>query len=767
MEVHTLERLDYDRFLSLLERYATTQLGKKRVRSLKPKKDPARELKFVEEAIELVKSSESLLPSGSNRIDIEGILEKLVAGFVLEPVQLLSVADAIVATRMTKERLERLADTFTLKELARPIEPAMSLVEEIHRCIDPNGWVKDEASERLKQVRQEMRSTLEEIKRKSDSFIKSNRTFLQEPICVLRDGRHVFPVRASYRSQVRGIVHSISSSSATCFVEPDELVPLNNKLYELKEEEEKEIGRILRELTALVRQNLKRVEDGLDFVSVVDVIQAKALFAIEYRAIVVYPSLKKIVKLVQARHPLLDQSTVVPIDLVIPENKCGLIMTGPNTGGKTVSLKTVGLFCCMMMSAIPLPCAQGTELFGFNSVFVDVGDEQSIEQNLSTFSSHLKNIILALNSANNDSLVLLDELGAGTDPVEGAALGLAIIERLKKIECKFMVTTHLTPIKLYAVNDEKLVSASMEFDPETLKPTYRILMNVPGGSHALEIAQKLGLDESILHLARNYLGKDYAEVQKVIEEYQKQLTLMRKRIEELENERVQLEKTKLEYERKYQELKQKKIEDIDRELKQLYDYIKQAKREVDETIRSIKTQQDLASLKDASKHFESHATKVRQIQLDQRASSVESEVAVGDTVRLRNGDAVGKVVEKRGDRYIVDFNGLRLEARAKNLVKVEQMKEQEREIAHVPKFALERPEIDVRGLTVEEAEPLIERFIDDLLMSDFKQGYIIHGKGTGRLAVGIWEILRRDSRVKRYRFGTPNEGGTGVTVVEV
>lgn len=744
-----------------------TQCGKKRIRSLRPKKDPVRELKFVEEAIELAKSSESLLPSNPGRIDIEDVLEKLASGSILEPVQLLSVADAIIVTKTTKERIERLEDSFTLKELARPVEPALNLVEEIHKCIDSNGWLRDEASEKLREIRREMRLTLEEIKKKSDSFIKSNRTFLQEPICVLRDGRHVFPIKASHRSQVRGIVHSISSSSATCFVEPDELVPLNNKLYELKEEEEKEINRILRNLTALVRQNLKRIEDGLNFVSTIDALQARASFAIEYKAVVVYPSSKKVVKIVQARHPLLDQSKVVPIDLVLPENKCGLIMTGPNTGGKTVSLKTVGLFCCMMMAAIPLPCALGTELFGFNNIFVDVGDEQSIEQNLSTFSSHLRNIVQAINSANDNSLVLLDELGAGTDPVEGAALGLAIIERLKQIGCKFMITTHLTPIKLYAVNDEKLVSASVEFDPETLKPTYRILMNVPGGSHALEIAQKLGLDESILQMARNYLGKDYTEIQKIIEEYQKQLVLMKKRIEELENERSLLERAKLEYEKKYQELKQRKIEDIDKELKQLYDYIKQAKREVDETIKSIKFKQDLASLKDASKHFENHAVRVKQIQLGQESNNGESEVAVGDTVRLRNGDAVGRVVEKRGDKYIVDFNGLRLEARAKNLVRVEQSKEQVQEITHTPKFVLERPEIDVRGLTVEEAEPLIERFIDDLLMSDFKLGYIIHGKGTGRLAVGIWEILRRDSRVRRYRFGTPNEGGTGVTVVEV
>lgn len=744
-----------------------TQYGKKRIRSLRPKKDPVRELKFVEEAIELAKSSESLLPANPGRIDIEDVLEKLASGSILEPVQLLSVADAIIVTKTTKERIERLEDSFTLKELARPVEPALNLVEEIHKCIDSNGWLRDEASEKLREIRREMRLTLEEIKKKSDSFIKSNRTFLQEPICVLRDGRHVFPIKASHRSQVRGIVHSISSSSATCFVEPDELVPLNNKLYELREEEEKEINRILRNLTALVRQNLKRIEDGLNFVSTIDSLQARASFAIEYKAVVVYPSSKKVVKIVQARHPLLDQSKVVPIDLVLPENKCGLIMTGPNTGGKTVSLKTVGLFCCMMMAAIPLPCALSTELFGFNNIFVDVGDEQSIEQNLSTFSSHLRNIVQAINSANDNSLVLLDELGAGTDPVEGAALGLAIIERLKQIGCKFMITTHLTPIKLYAVNDEKLVSASVEFDPETLKPTYRILMNVPGGSHALEIAQKLGLDESILQMARNYLGKDYTEIQKIIEEYQKQLVLMKKRIEELENERSLLERAKLEYEKKYQELKQRKIEDIDKELKQLYDYIKQAKREVDETIKSIKFKQDLASLKDASKNFENHAVRVKQIQLGQESNNGESEVAVGDTVRLRNGDAVGRVVEKRGDKYIVDFNGLRLEARAKNLVRVEQSKEQVQEITHTPKFVLERPEIDVRGLTVEEAEPLIERFIDDLLMSDFKLGYIIHGKGTGRLAVGIWEILRRDSRVRRYRFGTPNEGGTGVTVVEV
>ncbi|WP_041077604.1 endonuclease MutS2 [Thermotoga caldifontis] len=765
MEVHTLERLDYDKFLSLLSSYAVTQLGKKLVRALKPKKDPTHELKFVEEAIELIKSSHNLLPSNVQSADVEDVLDRLNAGSVLEPQQLLRLADAIAVTKVLKERLERLPDRFTMKELARSVEPATDLVAKIHGCIDPNGLIKDEASEKLKEIRQQIRSSLEEIRKRSDAFIKMNRTFLQDPICVLKDGRHVFPIKASHRGQVRGIVHGVSASSATCFVEPDEFVPLNNKLYELKEEETKEINRILRELTGLVRQNLKRIEEGLNFVATIDSIHARASFAVDYGAIVVYPSSRRIVHLVQARHPLLDRSRVVPIDLSLPVNKSGLILTGPNTGGKTVSLKTVGLFCCMMKAAIPLPCAHGTEIFGFDSVFVDVGDEQSIEQNLSTFSSHLRNIILALQSADESSLVLIDELGAGTDPVEGAALGLAIIERLKQIGCKFIVTTHLTPIKLRAVNDESLVSASLEFDPETLKPTYRILMGVVGGSHALEIAQKLGLDGSVLQMARDYLGKDYVEVAKVVEEYQKQLVLTKKRIEDLEKERLQLERMKQEYEQKYQELRQKKIEELDRELKQLYDYIKQAKKQVDETIRSIKSKEDLASLRSASKHFEDHAAKVRQIQFEQETVS-DSQIDVGDTVRLRNGEAVGKVVEKRGDRYIVDFNGLRLEARKRNLVKVEQVSQQE-EVSPSISFELKKPEIDVRGLTVEEAEPLVERFIDDLCLSDFKVGYIIHGKGTGRLAVGIWQILRRDPRVKRYRFGTPNEGGTGVTVVEV
>jgi DNA mismatch repair protein MutS2 len=742
-----------------------TQLGKKCVRSLRPKKDPAQELKFVEETIQLLRSSESLLPNNVGSVDIEDVLEKLNSA-TLEPQELLRTADAIAVVNVLKDRLERLSDSFSIKALAQTIEPAMHVVEEIHRCIDPNGWIKDEASENLKEIRQQMRYALEEIKRKSDSFIKANKIFLQDPICVLRDGRHVFPIKASHRGQVRGIVHGVSSSSATCFVEPDDFVPLNNKLHELREEEAKEINRILRELTALVRQNIRRIEAGLNFVATVDSLHARALFAIDQKAIVVYPSSRKVVRIVQARHPLLDRSRVVAIDLELAEDKDGLILTGPNTGGKTVSLKTIGLFCCMMMAAIPLPCENGSEIFGFESIFADIGDEQSIEQNLSTFSSHLRNIVLALKFANENSLVLLDELGAGTDPVEGAALGLAVIEQLKRIGCKFVVTTHLTPIKLRAVNDEKLVSASLEFDPETLMPTYRILMGVPGGSHALEIAQRLGLDESVLETARSYLGKDYVEVEKVVEEYQKQLALMRKRVEELENERIRLEKLKREYEEKYQELKQRKIEELDKELKQLYDYIKQAKRDVDETIRSIKNKEDLSSLRSASKHFENHAAKVKQIQLDQEPVE-ESQISLGDIVRLRNGDAVGKVVEKRGDKYIIDFNGLRLEARTKNLIKVDQKETQVQQMVNTFKAELEKPEIDVRGLTVEEAEPLIEKFIDDLLMSDFKTGYIIHGKGTGRLAVGIWEILRRDCRVKRYRFGTPNEGGTGVTVVEI
>ncbi len=753
--------------IDLIEKFALSDVGKQFLRNLKPVDNPHSELRMVDEMIELVKSEQQIFPSNFSEIDIQQILSKVRQAQILEPEELLRVSSALSIVKTVKKNISDLEDSGFIKELARSLTVHDEIIFEIHRCVSEDGSIRDSASERLKQLRIEYRRLSEQLRKKAESFVNTNRTYLQEPIATLRDGRHVFPVKATHRSQIKGIVHSVSSSAATYFVEPEEFVSLNNELKELKEKEQEEINKILRNLTLSVLERIEKIEQDISTLAHLDSLYARAVFAHRYDAHVIYPSNEMEIKLILAKHPLIEKQKVVPVDIVLPSHKCGLVLTGPNTGGKTVSLKTVGLFCSMMMSGFPIPCDENSVLPAFSKIVVDIGDEQDIKQNLSTFSSHIVNVIKALKIADPQTLVLLDELGSGTDPVEGAALGLSIIQKLKESGCKFVITTHLTPIKIYAASDEKLVSASVEFDPQTLEPTFRILMGVPGASHAFEIARRLGLDESVLQQAQEFIGQEYMNVEKTIEKYQEQTAMLRQKIQELENEKAKIEKLKAEYEAKYDELKKKKIEELDEELKKTYNQIKEMKKQIDEAINNVrKKNQDLDALKTAAKLFEQQSKTVRELELVK--DQVCEPLSVGDTVRLKNGQAIGRIVGTKGEKFVVDFNGIRIEAHPRTLVRALAEKRESLTVDFKSTFnGLGKPEIDVRGLTVDEAEPVIEDFIDKLILSDFKIGYVIHGKGTGRLAVGIWEILRRDGRVKKYRFGTPAEGGTGVTVVEV
>ncbi|MDK2883735.1 MAG: mismatch repair protein MutS2 [Pseudothermotoga sp.] len=703
-------------------------------------------------------------------IDQDDIFEKIESAQTLGSEELLKMADLLSIIGVVKKNLSDLADDFRTKQLSGSLGNHTKMVEEIHKCIDENGWVRDNASEKLKEIRDEQKKITKKIRKEIENFVNSHRNFLQEPVATIRDGRHVFPVKASYKSQIKGIVHSVSSTAVTYFVEPEQFVPLNNNIRELRDQEQDEINKILRDLTLRLFDNWRKIKSDLQTLAYIDSLYARAVFALKYNAHVIYPSQEGVIKLISARHPLIDPQKVVAIDVELAKDKCGLVITGPNTGGKTVTLKTVGLFCSMMMAGFPLTCDKNSKLPGFSKIVIDVGDEQDIQQNLSTFSSHMANIARALSIADQTTLVLLDELGSGTDPMEGAALALAIMDKLKQSGCKFIATTHLTPVKVYAANDDNFVSASVEFDPETLKPTYRVLMGVPGASHAFEIARKLGVDETILENARRLMGEDYMNIEKAIEKYQKQSIILQEKIRALEEEQEELKKIKEEYKKKYERLKKGRVEELDEELKNMYNYIKEMKKQIDEAISNVrKRDRDLEALRNASKIFERQSRTIRKMEMLGETALSEN-ITTGDTVQLKNGGAIGKVVGMRGEKFVVDFSGIKIEAYSSSLVKIPPEKLKDSSNPH-PVFSyynpLSKPEIDVRGLTVEEAEPLVEDFIDKLVLSEFKVGYVIHGKGTGRLAVGIWEVLRRDGRVKKYRFGTPSEGGTGVTVVEV
>ncbi|HRD20914.1 MAG TPA: Smr/MutS family protein, partial [Fervidobacterium sp.] len=589
----------------------------------------------------------------------------------------------------------------------------------------------------------------------------------------------VLPVKANERGKVKGILQGTSSSGSTVYVEPEEFIPINDRLRVLVEEEAREVSRILRELTSKIFDRLNDLKDDVKLLKRIDALFARTRYVIEKNASMIIPS-GSYLKLSQARHPLISPEKVVPIDIELPADKIGMVITGPNTGGKTVSLKTVALLVILARSGFPITAGESSRIPDFD-IYIDIGDSQDILENLSTFSGHIVNISRALENANENTMVLIDELGSGTDPYEGSAIALGVIEELIERGTKFIVTTHLTPIKLFSMSHDKLVTASMEFDPETLSPTYRILMNIPGASHAFEIARKYGLGDSILERAEKHLDEEHVKIEELIKNLNRQVSEMEARKRELEITLREYTRQKKEFEEKYKLLKVKRIEEFDKEIREVYKDIQKAKKDLQVTLQSTKTSSEqlvkkrLKEITDDVKNIEQIQEKIEKVFYETKVSEEERLVTVGDSVRLIDGTAVGRVLEKKGRRFLVDFNGIRLEVNPEKLVRIRESEsaegtDQETAVkteAMIYKPSLNSNEIDIRGTTVEEAIERIDEFIDQLLISDFSIGYIIHGKGTGKLATGIWNYLRSDKRIKNYRFGRPDEGGVGVTVVEI
>ncbi len=752
-----LELLEFGKVKELYARYAFSESGRKAVLSLNPTTSPWAELSLVQEMIDLL--NVGIEPPVSRDFNVESLLEKLESGDVLEPEELLRMEDFLRGCEELK-RFGRKLEGRGIGKLLLQIIPIPDAVDRIRRTISHDGRVKDGASKKLSDIRRRLRELNRDLKRKLESLRERYRSILQDDMYVLRDGRYLFPIKSSFRNKIKGIVHHASASGATLFIEPEDLIPMNDMKKILEEEERREVGRILRELSSFLLAKISQLRKTLSIIAHFDSVYARALYALKEGAVVIHPGTSRTIKLVRARHPLIPKDRVVPISLEL--TKKGLIITGPNMGGKTVTLKTIGLLTVLAMAGFPIPASEQTELSIFEKVLVDIGEEQDIELSLSSFSSHMGRIVKILENADSDSLVLIDELGTGTDPVEGSALGLAIIEELIDRDCRFVVTTHMSSIKIYALQRDELENASMEFDPESLKPTYRILMGVPGASHAFDIASSLGLPESILKRARKHMSGESIVVESVIRKLQNEINRLKGERKRLESEREELTQEKRKYELEYRKLKEGKIEEYDRSLRELSRKVDGVLKELEKAIHTLK-RKDVEDLRRSVKNLMKVKKDLKETEIDLGQSE---EITEGRTVKIKGGTSVGRVLKDMGKRVLVAFGNKKLEMKKSDLVPVEVEVEEEIEV-NVPNLKLEKPEIDIRGLTVEEAEAVVQDFIDRLVLSDFNRGLIIHGKGSGKLAAGVWEILRKDSRVKNYRFGMQSEGGTGVTVVEV
>ena len=774
-----LKTLEYDKIRAMVAERTQCCTGRELAEAMEPvftNGEAASQMALTAEAEKLLIRTGRSPAEGFP--DMRGCLKRAHAALYLSPGELLGVARCLKAIRLCKEALESAEDCPLLGNLAQWLQAHRSIEEEIGRCIAGEEEISDGASPALLRIRRSMRIANDRVRERLGNMIRSAtfQKYLQEPLVTIRNGRFVLPVKQEYRQNVPGLIHDQSGSGATLFIEPTAVVELGNEYKKLLGEEEEEIQRILSELTALCAPYSQDILEGLGILGQVDLAFAKARLGREMEGVQPEMDQQGFLRIIKGRHPLIPKEQVVPIDVWLGEEFTTLIITGPNTGGKTVTLKTVGLFALMAQSGLFIPAQTDSRLPVFQAVYGDIGDEQSIEQSLSTFSSHMTNIVEILKQADAGSLVLLDELGAGTDPVEGAALAMSILEELHSRGCRTVATTHYSEIKAFALTRAGMENASMEFDVDRLCPTYRLFIGIPGKSNAFEISKRLGMEERLIEKAREYLkGEDVkfedvisgAEAQRRRAEEERRLAAAErdataKLREEMEKQRARLEGERETLRAKAREDSRRLVNETREEMEKLVAAIRAIpgldQRAADRVIQRSrdalrKREADLAEPLEKKPQDPGAAPKqvrpgetVRILSLDQKATVLSPADAKGD-VQVQAG--IMKLTVKLKDLRLIQDT-----APTKGVGKVQLDTQRQGGL-----------ELDVRGKLVDEAILEVDRYIDNCLMSGLDQVSIIHGKGTGALRAGIQDYLKRDKRVKSYRMGAYGEGDAGVTVV--
>lgn len=711
--------------------------------------------------------------------DIRSALYRVGKGGTLEAVDFLDILDSIQGAARIKTFFSTAKGDFSsMRELAKRIYLFKTLEHKITDCITPEGAVADNASQALARIRRSSRENQERVKAKLDSLIRDAnfQRYLQDNIVTMRDGRYVVPVKQEYRVNVPGLVHDQSASGATLFIEPMAVVEINNTLRRLIIEEEQEIIKVLTELSELVGVHSQELESTVFAMAKLDFIMAKGLLSSKMDA--VSPGISKDGSLVikKGRHPLIGEKAV-PADLHLGKSFDMLVITGPNTGGKTVTLKTVGLFTLMFEAGLHVPAEEGTILYPFKKIFADIGDEQSIEQSLSTFSSHMKNIVYIVTESDAETLILLDELGAGTDPTEGAAIAMAILDNLKEKISKVIATTHYSELKAYAYANERVENASVEFDVETLMPTYKLAIGIPGSSNAFEIAKRLGLPAYIVEKAQSFLSKENIKVADLIKSLEES---QRKAKEERQQIVAELKEATAKHFLAEEKLRNIEIEASEKMLaayKKANEIIAQAKAQAEETYKQLHT-----TLTEEARKAQNSALKETKNKLAEQQKLINEKLAEvpkvvplytvkkGDSVFLKKLNLMATVLKEPDNdgEVLVQAGIMKITMQLNELTPAEEKKK----ILYSNVGAISKEKrinmgnvVDVRGKNVDEALEDIEKFLDDAYLAGLNNINIIHGKGTGVLRKAIGEHLKGDKRILAQRFGDINEGGMGVTVV--
>lgn len=783
MHQKALKTLEFTKIKEQLVSYATSSIGKEKTLQLAPSTDFDEVVRWQEETDEgaRVLRRKGHVPLGGI-FDIRPHAKRAQIGGMLSPMELMEIASTIRAGRVLNRFFEEMAEqeieTQYLTEYIDSLYPLIDLQQEINFAISEHGEVLDSASEQLRTLRNQLRTNESRVREKLESMIRSSNAskMLSDAIVTIRNDRFVIPVKQEYRSHYGGIIHDQSSSGQTLFIEPQAIVQLNNTLQETRVKEQQEIDRILTVLSAKVAEYTNELLHNVAVLAQLDFIFAKSHYAKAIKGSM--PTLNKEgrVKLFKAKHPLIPADQVVANDIYLGEDFTTIVITGPNTGGKTVTLKTIGLCTLMAQAGLQIPALDGSEVAVFSNVYADIGDEQSIEQSLSTFSSHMVNIVEILQRVDHDSLVLFDELGAGTDPQEGAALAISILDEVYKRGARVIATTHYPELKAYGYDREGVINASVEFDVESLRPTYRLLIGVPGRSNAFEISKRLGLEDDVINHARSHIGEETNKVETMIASLEESRLQAEEEEKEAADYLKQAEKLHHELQQQIMEYYNEKDSMLEKASDEAAAIVENAKKEAEKIIHDlrklrIEKQADVKEheLIEAKKRLE-EATPAPQKSKKVISSIQKRVLRPGDEVKVLTFGQKGYLIDKASDEeWHVQMGIMKMKVKESDLefIKSPQKEKQTKPLTTIRgKDFHVSLELDLRGERYENALARVDKYIDDALLAGYPRVSIIHGKGTGALRQGVQEYLKNHRSVKHIRFGEAGEGGTGVTVVE-
>ncbi|WP_099469508.1 endonuclease MutS2 [Konateibacter massiliensis] len=789
MNEKALKTLEYTKIINQLEKLASSSLGKELCRNLKPS-DDIEEIRQTQletsDAMKRILKKGNLSFSGAK--DIRASLKRLGIGSVLNAGELLNICTVLeTASKVKSYSKKENADVpdDSLDWLFAALEPIHPLYSKIRLCIVSEEEISDEASGTLKHIRRSIRNANDKIHSQLNSMVNgSARSYLQDAVITMRNGRYCIPVKSEYKGQVPGMVHDQSSTGSTIFIEPMSVVKLNNDIKELLLKEQEEIERILAELSDLAAQHTEVLQEDFEILTKLDFIFAKGQLSLEHKGSEPVFNTEGRIELKNSRHPLLDKDKVVPINIRLGDDFDLLIVTGPNTGGKTVSLKTVGLLTLMGQAGLHIPAFDGSTLAVFKEIYADIGDEQSIEQSLSTFSSHMTNIVSILDKADKDSLVLFDELGAGTDPTEGAALAISILSFLHNMQVRTMATTHYSELKVFALSTPGVENASCEFDVETLRPTYRLLIGIPGKSNAFAISSKLGLPDYIIDDAKSHITTQDKNFEDVIADLETSRGIIERERAEIKLYKTEIESLKAALTKKEEKLEERRDAILREANEKAHAVLREAKEYADQTIKNFnKYGKAVPSMKDMENDRNSLRGKMSEVEKNlsmknsapQKKKHKAADFHIGDSVKVLSMNLTGTVStlpNQKGDLF-VQMGILRSQVNIRDLELVDEPVITGPSLTRtgggkikMSKSYTISPEINLIGMTTDEAIVQLDKYLDDAYLAHLPQVRIVHGRGTGALRTAVHNFLKRQKYVKSYRLGVFGEGETGVTIVE-